>query len=209
MPTPTSYICERTAEYALIPELAKNLRSNFKFVTPIYPWISREGSNISLEVHTQQSFKVLGLYARRPKFLTADDTTTRVKFNDKIIRAAHLSLELGIPMIAGCPLARNFLELGTCKNFLWADLSKFTREEFEITIEIDEKQEIKDTYKNLLIQNQDEIFKLIESKSRNIGVKDLIQTIKSVEANSRGYGKQYSMAFMGGYKPVYFLLSDN
>ena len=60
-----SYICERSAEYVLVPELVNELRKTIKFVTALYPWASRESSKISVEVNESKSFKVLGVYISR------------------------------------------------------------------------------------------------------------------------------------------------
>ena len=68
----TSDIGEHTAEFVIVPVLNQLLSKVYDSVTPIYPWISREGSNISLELHSRDKFKVVGLYPRRPKLYSGN-----------------------------------------------------------------------------------------------------------------------------------------
>jgi hypothetical protein len=209
VPNPTSYICERSAEYALIPELVSKFKTKYEFVTPIYPWISREGSNISRSLHGLKSFKILGLYARRPKLLDEDDPFITVKFSEQIIYGGHMGFELGIPMIAGCPLARNFFELSTCKNFLWADLSKFSIDDIDIQISVDKDGKTSEIFNKFLIHKTDDVIDFVELTSESFDLEMFIQAIKKIKMTSKGYGVYYPMAFMGGYKPVYFLLANS
>lgn len=206
---PTSFICERSAEYALIPELMKELKKNFKHVTPIYPWISREGSNISKEIHSMRLFKIIGLYARRPKLSSFDDTTIKVKFSEQIIYGARTSQRLGIPIIAGCPLARDFMELGNCNKFLWANLSKFSNYDIDFIAEVDGDGVIRNQPNSYFFNNISEIIDLINGVSEVFDVEKFIEVIKEIKMSSKSYNEYIPMAFMGGYKPVYFLLANS
>ncbi len=63
----TSFISEHTAEFALVPALKLILQKKYDYVTPIFPWMARECSNISTIIHKGDKFRVAGLYPRRPK----------------------------------------------------------------------------------------------------------------------------------------------
>lgn len=208
MPKPTSYICERSAEYALIPELVRKLKERFSSVTPIYPWMTREGSGFSKELHTGCQFKVLGLYARRPKLMSFSDSSIQVKFNEGIILGAAAGRELGIPMIAGCPLARNFLELGSCNSFLWADLRKFSSDEVDLNIVVDASLDYRRLYERYLIADLDDVLSIVEFEARYIDVRDLIDFVKIITMSGKEYGEYHPFAYMGGYKAVYILLAN-
>ncbi len=103
-----SFVCEHTAEYILVPKLKTILHKRFNKVTPVYYWTSKEGSNISKELHGNDKFKVVGLYPRRPKLISVDNSIITVKINKQIIFGAQSGMDFGIPIIAGCPVANNF-----------------------------------------------------------------------------------------------------
>jgi len=208
MPRATSYICERSAEYALVPKLAHALRQKFEWVTPIYPWISREGSNISLELHEVKSFKVLGLYARRPKLYSSNDQNIKVKISEQIVYSAQKSLELGIPAVAGCPLARNFFDLGSCDDFLWINMSKISIDDIDLVIELGPDHKASEAFDKFLIPTCDEIASLVEASSELFNIESFIRAIKEIKMAGTGYDSYIPMAFMGGYKPVYFLVGE-
>ncbi len=207
MPEPISYICERSAEYALIPELVRKLKEIYSFVTPIYPWMTREGSRFSREYHAAVKFKVLGVYARRPKLLNADDDLIHVKVNQEIVISAAVGRSLGIPMIAGCPLARNLIELGCCEKFLWLDLKKISPSDGDFTIVVDEASH-KNSFERYVIDDLAEILRTVELEARQIDLNTLVESVKTIAMAGKGYGAYHPFAYMGGYKAVYLLMAD-
>ena len=80
----TSYICEHTAEFVLIPTLKNILCRRFESVTPIFPWITREGGNTSYKLHGHENFKIIGLYPRRPKLNPANHENVIIKVNEQV-----------------------------------------------------------------------------------------------------------------------------
>jgi len=136
--TPKSFISEHTAEYTLVPNLKNILQKRFSIVTPLFPWATREGGTIARHLHKGERFKVVGLYPRRPKLLSANSSIITVKLNRQILLGAQCGMELGIPIIAGCPLAKNFWELGNSPHCLWIKLdqgSKKDCDDIELKIE--------------------------------------------------------------------------
>lgn len=204
---PTSFICERSAEYILIPQVIEALRSKFRYVVPIYPWISREGGNISKLVNSSCSFKVLGLYPRRPKLLPNNEEII-VKFSEQIIYGAKASQALGIPIIAGCPLAKSFWELSECKSFLWANLAEFSIDDIDYCAVVNAHGLMKDEPEGYFFKDINRIYEIIERSDKYFNISTFIDAIKEIKMSSGGIGYYIPMYFMGGYKPVYFLLAN-
>ena len=206
MPEPISYICERSAEYVLIPELVRKLKEKYSFVTPIYPWMTREGSRFSKEHHAAVRFKVLGLYARRPKISNSDDLIS-VKINQEIVISAAVGYRLGIPMIAGCPLARNLIELGRCDRFLWVDLKKVSSSDVDFTILVDGSSH-RGCFEKYVIGDLEDVLRSVELDAREIDLSTLVEYVKTITMAGKGSGAYHPFAYMGGYKAVYLLMAD-
>lgn len=207
MSNPTSYVCERSVEYMLLPNIMISLRKQFDSVVAIYPWITREGGVLSRNLHGHTSYRVLSVYARRPKLYSEADRRVKFKFNEKIIRGAGLAKFYGIPAIAGCPVARNFHELSVCQSFLWSDLSTFSEEEIDLTIEIDQEGHIPKPHQKHFLHSVESVSELVVSSAKPMTFFDFLEAVREVEAGSKGYVEYSSMLFRGGYKPVYILLS--
>lgn len=207
MREPVSYICERTAEYVLIPELIKYLKERYSFVTPIYPWMTRELSRFSREMHGATSLRMLGLYARRPKIMTGDDNSIYIKINREIVMASAVARDFGIPMIAGCPLARNLIELGSCDKFLWVDLNSISPSDADSVIVVDELAWHKTSGEGIATFDLAQAMQTTELAVRQIDLNTLAESIKAI--GMARWGESYHpYYFAGGYKPVYFLMAD-
>jgi len=202
----TSFICEHTAEYILIPKLKKILHKRFDIVTPIYPWASREGSNISKELHKYDKFKVVGLYPRRPKLVSAASTKITVKINEQILLGAQSGMKLGIPIIAGCPSVRNFWELGNSPNCVWIKLNQGFTETFELELEHIQSSNYMNQISKFIFTNEEDLLTYLSEKSELIDFTHAISSFRKIKMDSEGTGFYYPFRFMGGYKPVYFLL---
>ncbi len=202
----TSYICEHTAEYTLVPTLKNILRRKFESVTPIFPWITREGGNTSFRLHGHEKFKILGLYPRRPKLNPANYENIIVKVNEQILFGAKSGLEYGIPIIAGCPIASDFWELGKDPNCLWINLESISMEKFEIELELDNSSYSITKFPECAFQSEEDILTYIDDIAETTDLITALEAIKTIKMQSKGIEFYYSMAFMGGYKPVYFLL---
>ncbi len=208
MPEPISYICERSAEYVLIPELVRKFRERYSFVTPIYPWMTREGSRFSREQNAGAEFRVLGVYARRPKFLKLNDNLIHVKINQEIVVSAAVGRSLGIPMIAGCPLARNIKELGSCSDYIWVDLKNIPSSEGDFTILVDGISQYEGCYSDYVIGDLEDVLEAVELEARCLDFNTLIDSIKNISTAGKGGGVYHPFAYMGGYKAVYLLMAD-
>ncbi len=54
-------------EFSLVLAAKKILDEHYEYVVPIYPWMGRELSKMSRELHSIDGFKVLSVFPRRPK----------------------------------------------------------------------------------------------------------------------------------------------
>ncbi|MEH3174239.1 hypothetical protein POW79_19805, partial [Enterobacter quasiroggenkampii] len=80
----TSYISEHSAEYYLVPALKAILQEQYSHIAPVFPWISREFSNISKHLHKDDWFHVLVMFPRRPKFNAYDNCEVYVTINREL-----------------------------------------------------------------------------------------------------------------------------
>ncbi|TRX75098.1 hypothetical protein [Pseudomonas mangiferae] len=207
MREPVSYICERTAEYTIVPELVRHLKSKHSYVTPIYPWMTRELSRFSRELPGAGGFKILGLYARRPKIRAGLDNSIYIKINREIVIASKVARDFGIPMIAGCPLARNLIELGCCDRFLWVDLHSVYPSDADSLVVVDNFSWDKTSEEAFLNSDLAQVMQDAESVMREVNLNILAEAIKAIGLAVQGidYHPYY---FKVGYKPVYFLIAD-
>lgn len=196
-----SFICEHTVEYILIPKLKEILHKRFDIVTPIYPWASREGGNISKELHKCDKFKVVGLYPRRPKLISAGTPKITVKINGQILLGAQSGMKLGIPIVAGCPLVTNFWELGNNPNCVWIKLNQGSTESFELELELIQPSYYMNQISEFIFTNEKDLLTYLSEKSASIDFNSAMLSFREIKMDS---GSPFR--FMGGYKPVYFLL---
>ncbi len=117
----TSFICEHTAEFLLVPALKGILRDHFRSVVPIFPWFNRELSGRSQAIHANATFHVISLFARRPKL--SEDGGVGVTINPELVAYKDIASSHGTTAIAGCPVAANFEELSDC-SLLWLEIDE-------------------------------------------------------------------------------------
>jgi hypothetical protein len=168
--------------------------------------MTREGSNISLELHVNDRFRVLGLYPRRPKSVSAKDERLVIKINEQILIGAQVGSKVGIPIIGGCPIASDFWELGNDPNCLWVNLESQGSEDYEIQLDLSNSPYQIKTHSEFVFHSDRDLLDYVEMKSKAIDINTALDAFKSIKMHSSGYGNYYHMAFMGGYKPVYFLM---
>lgn len=205
MKKPTSFICEHTAEYVLVPALKRILQKEYDFVTPIFPWMSREGSKISKRVHENEKFQILGLYPRRPKLAYAKNSEILININNDIKVGAESALEHGIPVVAGCPLASNLWELGREPDCMWIKLCKSTSESYRVNMDAGRVKSISLQHKHIFNTNKDLINYTIEN-CNFLSLPEALEAFKDIKMKSKQLEFFHPMVFMGGYKPVYFLM---
>lgn len=118
---PTSFISEHSVEFSLVPHIKTLLEKEFDCVAPIFPWLSRELGKRSKGVHSSNKFRVLTLFPRRPKL--SDNCEIFITINYELSQVKNIGEEHGVTVLAGCPIATNFWELSSCKDFVWVDVN--------------------------------------------------------------------------------------
>jgi hypothetical protein len=201
---PTSFISEHSAEYVLVPRLKSILHKSFDIVTPIFPFLTREGGRIALDIHKNEKFYVIGLYPRRPKMLSGSDSDILVKINFQLLRAAESGKQLGVPMIAGCPLAKNFIQLSENSLCLWISLDDVPLDDYYLGIG---KSNLLDTTlkgNRPRFIREEELLTHFSKTLKLLSFPDIISAFREINKSYLGYHNSFSM--FGIYKPVYFLL---
>ena len=200
----SSFICEHTAEYILVPKLTKILKLKYDIVIPIFPWLTREGNNLSKQIHGQDKFKIVGFYPRRPK-INHKDNKIIIKINNEFIEGAEEALKMKIPMLAGCPLAKSFWELDDNTKCIWIKLNDKTKHHYEVECNSAMTKEFKILDNTEILESEKEILDYVDGNCKTHNFESLILGIQHIRAHS---STVYFMGF-GSYKPIYFLLKDN
>jgi hypothetical protein len=117
----SSFLTERTVEYAILPRLLSYLKQRFGAAVPMYFWATREGNSVAQELHANQRFRVLVVFARRPKVL-ADRQHMLGKINQELFEFADRAFVHGLPSIAAYPAVRDLFELGGAFQTYWIPL---------------------------------------------------------------------------------------
>jgi hypothetical protein len=199
----SSFICEHTAEYILIPQLTNILKRRFELVVPIFPWLTREGSTLSKTIHRQDQFKIVGFYPRRPKINLADNKIL-VKINHEFLEGAEEASRINIPMLAGCPLAKNFWELNEHTKCFWIKLTDKKKPFYEIEYNDRVPAEFKFLEKTEVLDSDEDILNFVITDSKDHNFESLIQAIQII----RAHGSIVYFMGLASYKPIYFLLKD-
>lgn len=187
----TSYISEHSAEYYLVPALKNILQEQYSHIAPVFPWISREFSNISKYLHKEDRFHVLVMFPRRPKINPPDDCEVYITINEELDTFNKAGKEKGVPVIAGCPRAVNIWDLSNCNNYAWVNLSKINYYEY--------LNPVSSLKKNGFLLEKEDILSLVRNSAIfNLETfEDFFRYAKETQ-HYRMYGSQY--------KPVYFLI---
>ena len=188
----TSYICEHTSEYYLVPALQEILNSKFKFVAPVFPWLSRETSKISRRLHKNDRFHVLVMFPRRPKLNSDCKNDIYVTMNWELSEFKKVGDNNGVTVIAGCPKATNFWSLANSKKFVWINIS---------SPDLSEHLNLLNNIGSSFLTEKD-IIAMVEQSS--------IFDLETFECFIRKVKKSQPNRMYGGqYKPVYFLIKTH
>lgn len=186
----TSYISEHSAEYYLVPALKRILDSEFEFVAPVFPWLSREFSKVSRSIHLDDKFHVLVMFPRRPK-ITENNEQVFVTINVELEDFNSVGNEYGVPIIAGCPNASSLWELASCRDFVWINIAAASLCPYLIPIGSSNHRSAWLTEKSII----------------NMVKKSTVFNLSSFEIFLRDARESQPETMYGGqYRPVYFLI---
>lgn len=119
---------ERTAEYALVPNLVAQLTERFQRVIPVYFWGTREGSRVGRESGEGQTVKVVAIFARRPKVRHPGCDSILVKINNILFSTANAGADVGVGVIAGVPLVSSLTDFSINSQCSWFQLTSDSEE---------------------------------------------------------------------------------
>ncbi|GAB2785293.1 hypothetical protein GCM10027275_32190 [Rhabdobacter roseus] len=202
----TSFIGEHTVELTIVPILKRILDKEFSFVVPLFPWMTREGGIVSKMIHEHDQFKIIGLYPRRPKLSISKTDTIILKISNQVIFGANSGKSLGIPIIAGLPLVRSFWELSDKPECLWLKLDFKDGEQVEYEIPFNKTYQPEKSLLTKTIESESEIIHLIQETAKTFNIVEAIEAFGKIKMDSMNLDFYSSFAYMGGYKPIYFLL---
>jgi len=187
----TSFICEHSAEFALVPYMKTLLEKEFYCVAPMFPWLSREFGKMSKKVHDSDNFHILTLFPRRPK--VGANSNIFITLNYELSQVKEIGEDKGITVLAGCPMATNFWELASCEDFAWIDVDHPDTHEYLVPVK-------KLSHGARL--NDGDIIELVKNSP--------LHSMKSFEDFIRTVRDKLPSSFYGArYKPVYFLIKEH
>lgn len=198
----TSFISEHTTEYFLIPQLCDILSKTYNNIVPLYFWQSREGDNISKEIHKNYNLKLLAFFPRRPKLERPSSNKIICTINDSLFEYSNKAIKHGIITIAGIPLISSILEFRMHKS-LWFQIKNIEQPYIYLSI---------DKSNNAITGNDNDCIKILDEKSfSNIYDNSMSynwETAISIMKELRHTSDMgYNRFFYGDhYKPTYILM---
>lgn len=202
-----SFFSERTAEYSLVPHLMVELQKKYRLIAPIYFWRTREGNNIAHELHCGTRVKILSLFARRPK-VTNDIHIVHGKINEGLIRYSRIAKEHGIPTIAGFIASNNIFNNFNPRNHLFFDLTTDLFEtDYNFSYDIYDHKiiELEESISNI---STNDIITITQKCCRSLTWKEATELIYQLNNTINRPGDMSYIFWRGGYKPIYFILSE-
>lgn len=205
-----SFISEHTAEYVLVPTLARILSPVFSRAVPLYFWLNREGNTIAQRCMSGQSVRLIAVYPRRPKIEDPGQNHILVKVNAKLFEFARRAASLGIPVFAGVPLASSLTDLTLDLQCTWVRLTPqgtVDRDiEFGLTLEGAKlgKEPLCADLEGPL--QPDQLVQAVLTGTQPGPWEQAVENVRELRSSVQSYGLH---PFFGGYKPFYFLLIDH
>lgn len=199
----TSFVCEHSVEYYLVPEFKALLEEEYESVIPLFPWLTREGGKLSREIHKLPFFNVVAMYSRRPKFEKPGSDIVIVKINNELMRAAEQGKMLGIPIIAGIPFARDFFELSKHPKCYWIKLTDYSIADYHLEI-----NKSMDYIPKCGFDNDGELINYIKGIMRPKSFSEILTDVRKVMSARKEDSHFKRFLFASGYRPVYFLIPE-
>jgi len=206
----TSFFSERTAEYALVPMLHEYLRSRYSNVSPIFFWKTREENSSAEKLHDSYWVKILAMFAKRPKVFGLQNVV-RGKVNAELITYAKTAMRVGIPTILGFPAVQSVFDLYKKPHMYWLNLNSLMDGDFYFTVNLAKDIPIPVDENNKVVPTVTltEIADLIDVNSDTLRWSDAMVHLSELRAIQHKTEISSPFAWFGGYKPVYFLISQD
>lgn len=198
MAKPTSFISERSAELILVPQLVQLLTPYYPRITPLYYMATREGSLNSRVDFKAAGFKILAMYARRPKVFHPGSGMITMKVNQQLFDHSTFLAEKGIATIIGIPLADTLEQINPDTPSRWFKLDNHGTESL---LHIHKQAALVD---KVLGITPIESAHIAESAQCGRTYNHWTQIIHLLKNGPRPY--QWTRFFGYIYKPIYFIL---
>jgi hypothetical protein len=196
---------EHSAEFVVVPALARILASTYKRVTPLYVWLSREGSGWAGDLETP--LRVVVLFARRPKVEWPGQSSIRMKINSELHRDASYWKSRGIPAFAGVPLVSSLATLDFRSRCAWFSIgSRDDGLETIVSLSLGGAADHSVPVPGIRGPLTDR--ELIEMVCREATETTWGKTVFAIREHRRSIAQLQTPFFSPGYKPVFLLLGQ-
>jgi hypothetical protein len=211
---PSSFMSEHTAEYVLVPDLARQLNARFRAVTPIFFWARREGTALA-RANPGGSVRLIAAYARRPKTEYSGAPDITVKFNELVFEHTWALSQVGVPVFAGVPCVSRLsdLQLNTAVAWFYIEPQPHGWSDWEIKIHLDPPNPVTVGIPPSLLHGPlltDDLIHTVCSLARPMSWTDALETVGRVglgHFSAGNYGRRWLGWFLR-YKPFYLLLQQ-
>lgn len=204
----SSFFCERTAEYALVPLLQSSLEAHFGSAIPIFYWKTREGNRVSSEIHQERSVQMLAMFARRPK-VTGRRNWVAGRINSELVQYAHAARAVGISTIAGFPAVDSIHGLYRDPPVFWLPVGLSDESDLDFLTDISQRRPTLFGYDGHPVETLsiNDVIEDVENNAAVLAWDDAMQHISQLRLEHYRAGSYFRLSWFSGYKPVYFLIS--
>lgn len=205
---PRSFLSEHSAEYVLVPNIAKVLSAAYKAAIPLYYWATREGASLAAAEMGEQSVRIVTAFARRPKVYNAEGKEILMKVNASLLQASAIGGQLGSPVLAGVPLTAGLLQFNVNTQCAWFHLGDTGPFNADVNVRMDTKgkrlgcaRDNTDLVKGPLTDK--EILNIVKSSTRAMPWDIAVRTMRDI----RSFGND-GRWFMSGYRPFFLVIVE-
>jgi hypothetical protein len=197
---------EHTAEYVLVPDLARRLSPHFHAIIPIFFWSTREGNATARKLMSNMSVRLVTAFPRRPKISRSGANQITMKVNQELLSYARVSADAGIPVFAGMPLVASLSTLRVESSCCWFDLKEFSSADRDYFVAVTPDGTIPSNHPPHELSPQPlNNLQIIACVSQSLVLPwdDAIESLREIRFRTPESG---CFSFFGGYKPFHFVL---
>jgi hypothetical protein len=195
------FCSEHSVEYLLAPRLASLFAHREQQAVSLFFWMRREGSAAARYSTPERPVRVAAIFARRPKLFDGPNAV-EIKFNEELFEYASVARSVGIPTLAGAPLATTIFDLGSECPIVWFALEDMTAQTRFAQVEVTppyRPRTVDDGLRGPL--SDTDVVELVLNNSRTVRWCDVVEGVR--EIRNKSSMRRY-VWWGSGYKP--FLL---
>ncbi len=201
------FISEHTAEYYLVPAIVHSMLAHNVQALPFYFWSYREGSRVGIESGLDRNVRIAAIYPRRPKIRYAGDDHVVIKFNQSLFKAAEEGTSLGIPVLAGAPIASSLFDLSEASSRMWFSMNHTHcphEEDVLCKVNLANGQHEISCEESITTISEEELFDHIQARSQVMSWIDCVDILREFKRRLPG-----GSFFGAGYRPFYIALLES